>query len=111
MDFIQTIKREHARANDILDRLAESSGGALKRRERLTSQIGELLDEHSRKEEAYLYPALQSHREAHEQTDEFLGGAWAAHAEISRLALELAGMAKDSEAFVPKVGELKKLAQ
>lgn len=111
MDFIQAIKREHTRANDILDRLAESSEGALKTRERLTSQIGELLDEHARKEEAYLYPALQAHREAHEQASDFLSGAWAAHAEIGRLAAELAGMAKDAEAFVPKVSELKKLAQ
>lgn len=62
VDFIQTIKSEHQRANEILDRLADTSDGTLKRRERLSEQLAGLVAEHAHKEEALLYPALQQHR-------------------------------------------------
>lgn len=110
MDFAQTIKSEHQRANDILERLADTSDGALKTRERLSSQLASLLEEHTRKEEAAFYPALAQHRDAHEKVGEFLDGAQAAHNEISRLATEINGMAKDDESFLARVNELRRTA-
>jgi len=109
VDFVQIIKSEHARANDILDRLSDTSDGALKTRDRLSGQLATLLDEHARKEEAHLYPALRQHREAHKDTDAFLAEAPQQHGEIIRLAGEIAAMAKDDENFLQRVGDLKKL--
>lgn len=109
MDFIQIIKSEHARVNDILDKLSETSDGAMKTRERLVGHLVPLLDEHSRKEEAFLYPALLRHREAHKEASDFLDGARQEHDEVSRLAAALDGMAKDDENFLRSANELKKL--
>lgn len=111
MDFTQTIKREHERMSEIIERLADSSDTALKTRERLSHQLATMLDEHARKEEAAFYPALRAHRDAHEGIDDFLVGARAAHAQMARLSLELDSMAKDAEGLLPKVNELKPLAQ
>jgi hemerythrin superfamily protein len=109
VDFVQIIKSEHARANDILDRLSDTSDGALKTRDRLSGQLATLLDEHARKEETHLYPVLRQHRDAHKDTEAFLAEAPQQHREITRLAGEIAGMAKDDENFLQRVGELKKL--
>ncbi|HEX7968271.1 MAG TPA: hemerythrin domain-containing protein [Stellaceae bacterium] len=110
MDFVQIIKSEHARVNDMLDKLGDTSDGAMKTRERLTGQIATALDEHSRKEEAYLYPALRRHRDASKEVDEFLAGASDAHNQINILATELDGMAKDDEGLLAKAKELKRVA-
>lgn len=111
MDFGEIIKREHQRAGEMLERLEESSDGALKTRERLSRQLAALITEHAQKEEAHFYPALQHHRDAHDGIDEFLAGAGAAHAEMARLALELDTMAKDDAGFTDKAAELRKSAQ
>ena len=111
MDFTQTIKREHERMSEIIERLADSSGTALKTRERLSRQLATLLDEHARKEEVAFYPALQAHRDAHDGIDDFLAGARAAHAQMAQLALDLDSTAKDDEGFAPKVKELEQLAR
>lgn len=110
MDFVQIIKGEHARINDMLDKLGDTSDGAVKTRERLTGQIAAALDEHSRKEEAYLYPALRQHRDASNEVNEFLAGTNGAHNQIDILATELDGMAKDDEGFLAKAKELKRAA-
>ncbi len=110
MDFVQIIKSEHARVNDMLDRLGETSDGAMKTRERLAGQIAAALADHSRKEEAYLYPAFMRHRDASKEAGEFIGSALDAHGQISRVASELDGMAKDDEGFLAKAKELKRLA-
>ena len=111
MEFTQTIKREHERLSDMIDKLAGSSDTALKRRERMASQIAAMLQEHAGKEESALYPALAAHGDAHEGIGDFLAGARAAHAEMVRLAVELDGMAKDDESFAAKANELKEAAQ
>ncbi len=110
MDFVQIIKSEHARVNDMLDKRGDTSDGAVKTRERLTGQIATALDEHSRKEETYLYPALRRHRDVSKETGEFLAGAEAAHDQIRRMAAELDDMAKDDEGFLAKAKELKRIA-
>lgn len=111
MDFVQIIKSEHARANDILDRLSDTSDGALKTRDRLSGQLAALLDEHASKEAAHLYPVLRQHRDAHKDTDAFLAEAPQQRREITRLAGEIAGMAKDDENFLQRVGELAKFTR
>lgn len=107
MDFLQTIKAEHAKANDVIDKLGDTSEGAVKTRERLTSQLRTLLDEHSRKEEDYLYPMLIAQREA----KDFLEGAYQAHEEIKRMAGELDAMEKGDSGFLPKLKDLEQRAR
>jgi hypothetical protein len=111
MDFTEIVKREHQRANEMMERLAESSEGALKTRERLARQLAELLRDHAQKEEAHLYPALERHREAHDGIDEFLAGATAAHADMLQRAEALDAMAKDDPSFADAAGALRKEAQ
>jgi hypothetical protein len=111
MDFTEIVKREHQRANEMMERLAESSEGALKTRERLARQLAELFREHAQKEEAHLYPALERHREAHDGIDEFLAGANAAHADMLQRADALDAMAKDDPSFTDAAGALRKAAQ
>lgn len=111
MDFTEIVKREHQRANEMMERLAESSEGALKTRERVARQLAELFRDHAQKEEAYLYPALERHREAHDGIDEFLAGANAAHADMLQRADALDTMAKDDPGFADAAGALRKEAQ
>src|SRR5579872_464561 len=92
LDFIQIIKGEHARISDILDKLGETSDGAMKTRERLVEQLAAAIDTHTRKEEAYLYPALLRHRDAHKEAGEFLSVARREHEEIARGIAELSAM-------------------
>jgi hemerythrin superfamily protein len=110
LDFVQIIKSEHARVNDMMDKLGDTSDTALKTRERLASQVSTAFDEHTRKEETHLYPMLQKHREAHKEAGEFLDGAREAHREINRLAGELSSMEKNDEGFLAKVSDLKKFS-
>jgi phasin family protein len=107
LDFVQTIKSEHARVTDIVEKLADTSEGAVKTRERLAGQLRTLLGEHTRKEESYLYPALQNHEEARD----FLKDAQQAHDEIERLAGELDGTQKDDGNFLSRLDELRRVLQ
>jgi Hemerythrin HHE cation binding domain/Phasin protein len=111
MDFGEIIKRDHQGAAEILERLEESSEGALKTRERLSRQLARLLGGHAKKEEAHFYSALRRHSDAHEGMDVFLAGAGEAHREIIERARELDAMAKDDERFAGKAGELRAAAQ
>src|SRR5579883_1176616 len=111
LDFIQIIKGEHARISDILDKLGETSDGAMKTRERLVEQLAAAIDTHTRKEEAYLYPALLRHRDAHKETGEFLTVARREHDEITRGIAELSALPKDDEGFLRRVSEVKKQTQ
>jgi hemerythrin superfamily protein len=104
MDFIQTIKAEHAKVLDLLDKLADTTAGALKTRERLAGQLRALLTAHARKEEAYLYPALRRS----EAAGEFLAGATPAHDETALLAAALDDGPKDEDGFVERVQELRR---
>jgi len=108
LDFIQIIKGEHARVSDILDKLGDTSDGAMKTRERLVEQLATAMDTHTRKEEAYLYPALLRHRDAHKEAGEFLSVARREHDEMTRAIAELSAMPKDDEGFLRKVSDVKK---
>lgn len=105
MDFVQTIKAEHARIMETIDKLAETSDGAVKSRERLVAQLRAVLEPHAQKEEAHLYPALASREEARD----FLAGARQAHDEMTRLVTALDESPKNEEGFLERVTELRRV--
>jgi hemerythrin superfamily protein len=107
MEFVETIKGEHAKATELIGRLADTSDGAMKTRERLVGQLRTLLDSHAMKEEAYLYPALQRRDDARD----FLGGALQAHEEIGRLLRELDEAPKDDPGFQPRIEALRRVVE
>lgn len=107
MEFVETIKGEHAKAMELVGKLADTSDGALKTRERLVKQLRTLLETHAVKEEAYLYPALQQREEARD----FLSGAPGAHDEIARRVGELDETPRDDPGFQQQVETLRRLIE
>lgn len=107
MEFVETIKGEHAKAMELIGKLGETSDGALKTRERLVKQLRTLLDTHSAKVEAYLHPALQQREEAHD----FLSGAPQTQNEIAHLIGEIDAAPKDDPGFQQQLETLRRLIE
>ena len=59
----QLIQTSPAKANELFSKLAETSGNAVKTRERLFSELREELELQMRLEEQHLFPALRKRKE------------------------------------------------
>ncbi len=93
-----------AKANDLFTRLAETSDGALKTREKLFAELKGELEAHTKLEEQHLFPVLRKHAE----TKELVAGAIKDNKELHAALAELDALPKNDEAFLSKVSDLRK---
>lgn len=94
-----------AKANELFTRLAETSDGALKTRERLFAELKAELELHATLEEQHLFPVLRKHVE----TKELVIGAAKDNKELRGKLAELDASQKNDEMFLTKLSELKKV--
>src|SRR4051812_24610333 len=92
------------KANELFARLAETSDGALKTRERLFAELKTELETHVALEEQHLFPVLRKHAEA----KEIVAAAIKDNRELRAQIAELDTLPKNDEAFVAKLAELKR---
>ena len=93
-----------AKANDLFTRLAETSDGALKTRERLFAELKGELEAHTTLEEQHLFPVLRKHAE----TKELAAGAIKDNKELHAALAKLDALPKNDEAFLSKISDLRK---
>ncbi|MBV9748092.1 MAG: hemerythrin domain-containing protein [Acetobacteraceae bacterium] len=93
-----------AKANELFARLAETSDGAVKTRERLFAELKTELETHVDLEEQHLYPVLRKHAE----TKDLVAGAIKDNKELRAKLAELEALPKNDEAFLAKLSELRK---
>src|SRR6185503_1261274 len=103
----QLIQTSPAKANELFAKLAETSGNAVKTRERLFAELKEELELQMRLEEQHLYPVLRKRKE----TKDLVPDALNDNKETQKALTELERTPKESEAFASKVAELRKAFQ
>src|SRR4051812_29142752 len=103
----QLIQTRPAKANELFAKLAETSGNAVKTRERLFSELKEELELQMRLEEQHLFPVLRKRKE----TKDLVPDALNDNKETRKALTELERTPKESEAFASKVAELRKAFQ
>jgi uncharacterized protein DUF2382/hemerythrin HHE cation binding domain-containing protein len=103
-EFIQT---SPAKANEIFAKLVDTSGTAVKTRERLFSDLKDELELLANLEEQHLFPVLRKHKE----TKNLVADAINANKLTRKLLAELERTPKESEEFASKVVELRKAFQ
>ncbi len=103
----QLIQTSPAKANELFGKLAETSGNAVKTRERLFSELKEELELQMRLEEQHLFPVLRKHKE----TKNLVSDALNDNKETRKALTELERTPKESEEFASKVAELRKAFQ
>src|SRR5215211_790687 len=103
----QLIQTSPAKATELFTKLVETSGNAVKTRERLFSELKEELELQMKLEEQHLFPVLRKHKE----TKNLVPDALNDNKETRKALTELERTPKESEAFASKVAELRKAFQ
>jgi len=103
----QLIQTSPAKANELFAKLAETSGNAVKTRERLFSELKEELELQMRLEEQHLFPVLRKRKE----TKDLVADALNDNKETRKALTELERTPKESNEFASKVAELRKAFQ
>ena len=93
-----------AKANELFTRLAETSGTALRTRERLFAELKGELEAHTDLEEQHLFPVLRKHAE----TKELVASAIRDNKELRGALAELDVLPKNDETFLAKLAELRR---
>ena len=107
MTITQTIQSTPAKANELFAKLAETTTGAVKTRERLFADLKAELELHARLEEEHLFPVLRKHKE----TKGLVSDALNDNKQARALMAELEQMPKEGDEFINKLAELKKAFQ
>src|SRR5690242_16834478 len=93
-----------AKANELFARLAETSDGAIKTREKLFAELKAELELHTSLEEQHLFPVLRRNPE----TKGLVADAIKDNRELRAKLAELDGLPKTDEAFPERLKELQK---
>lgn len=93
-----------ANANELFTKLAETSDGALKTREKLFAELKAELELHTELEEQHLFPVLRKHAE----TKELVVSAIKDNKELRTNLAGLDALPKNDETFLAKLSELRK---
>src|SRR4051812_2279225 len=97
----QLIQTSPARANELFARLVETSGNAVKTRERLFSELKEELELQMRLEEQHLFPVLRKRKE----TKDLVPDALDDNKQTRKALAELEKTPKETQEFAGKVAE------
>jgi hemerythrin superfamily protein len=106
MDIIELIKREHAKTNGLIEKLTDTSDGAVTTRERLVSQLKAGLEAHMGVVQDHVYPLLRKNDDTRDLVPELKE-----RNELKRQLADLERTPKDDDGFLAKVKELKKLVE
>src|SRR3954471_2843129 len=107
MTITQIIQQNPVKANEIFNKLAETSDGAVKTRERLFSELKGELELLVQLEEQHLFPVLRKHKETKDLVSDALNDT----KQVRALLAELERMPKNDEGFPGKLAELKRVFQ
>jgi hemerythrin-like domain-containing protein len=102
MDLLSFLKREHGHVNALLEKIADTSEGAVKTRDRLFDEIKTELTIHAQIEEKHLYPRLKKEQELKDLEKH----AEQEHGEVKKMLAEMAKLPVDGEAFIQKIEAL-----
>ena len=96
------LKREHGHVSTLLEKIADTSEGAVKTRERLFDEINTELTIHAQIEEKHLYPRLKKEQglrdlEKHAEQE---------HGEVKKMLAEISKLPVDGDEFIPKIEAL-----
>jgi hypothetical protein len=107
MTLRQVIHSGPAKANELFAKLAETSDGAVKTRERLFAELKAELELLAGLEEQHLFPVLRKHPE----TKVLAADALVDNKQVRTLLAELEAMPKEGQDFPGMLAELRKLFQ
>jgi predicted nucleic acid-binding protein len=107
MTLRQTIQAAPTKANEIIEKLANTSNQAVKTRETLFTELSDELARYIEIEEQHLLPLLRRHT----GTKTVVAGAASANKELRARLSELAAAPKNDDAFLEKLADLKKTFQ
>src|SRR3954462_15092676 len=107
MTITQLIQNSPSKANELFSKLADTSDGAVKTREKLFSELKDELETLSSLEEKHLFPVLRKHQE----TKDLVADAINDNKEVRKLLADLEKIPKTDPEFAPKLGELQKIFQ
>ena len=107
MTLRQVIHSGPAKANELFAKLAETSDGAVKTRERLFAELKAELELLAGLEEQHLFPVLRKRPE----TKALAADALADNKQVRALLAELEPMPKEGQDFPGKLAELRKVFQ
>jgi hypothetical protein len=104
MDFRTVMQAGPAKANELFAKLADTSDGAVKTREKLFTELKAELELHTSLEEQHLFPILRRNAE----TKELVADAIKDNKELRAKLTELEALPKNDEAFPERLKELQK---
>lgn len=104
MTLQQTLKAAPARTTELLAKLADTTNGAVKTREKLLAELRDELQRYIDLENQHLLPVLRKHDETKGLVADATAGAKALRARLA----ELEAAPKDGDAFIEKLAELRK---
>jgi hypothetical protein len=107
MTITQLIQNNPSKANELFSKLADTSDGAIKTREKLFSELKDELETLTSLEEKHLFPVLRKH----EETKGLVADAINDNKEVRKLLADLEKIPKTGPEFAPKLGELRKVFQ
>ncbi len=107
MTITQLIQNSPSKANELFSKLADTSDGAIKTREKLFSELKDELETLASLEEKHLFPVLRKHQE----TKDLVVDAINDNKEVRKLLADLDKTPKTDPEFAPKLGELRKIFQ
>ena len=107
MNIAQVIQSGPAKANELFAKLADTSDGAIKTREKLFSELRDELELLARLEEEHLLPVLRKHPE----TKDLIPEARKNNKQVRAILAELEYMPKEGEDFPKRVAELRRVFQ
>jgi len=107
MTITQLIQNSPSKANELFSKLADTSDGAIKTREKLFSELKDELETLTSLEEKHLFPVLRKHQE----TKDLVADAINDNKEVRKLLADLEKIPKTDPEFAPKLGELRKIFQ
>jgi Hemerythrin HHE cation binding domain/Phasin protein len=107
MTITQLIQNSPSKANELFGKLADTSDGAVKTREKLFSELKDELETLASLEEKHLFPVLRKHQE----TKDLVVDAINDNKEVRKLLADLEKIPKTDPEFAPKLGELRKIFQ
>ena len=107
MTITQLIQTSPTKANELFSKLADTSDGAIKTREKLFAELKDELETLASLEEKHLFPVLRKHPE----TKGLVADAINDNKQVRKLLSDLDRISKADPEFAPKLTELRKVFQ
>ena len=107
MDVFTLLEKDHEAVKGVMNKLVETSDGALKTREKLFKQLATELAVHAKIEEMLVYPRLKEIEQLKDKVEEGIEE----HHEAEHLLAQLSEMAKDDDQWLPMMQQLQQAVE